>query len=98
MRANDVAIVRMEQFYPFPQKQVDAILEKYKQAKNTLWVQEEPENMGAWSFILRNFKSKVIKLISRRESASPAAGSSKVFAKRQAAVINGVFEYSEVKK
>ncbi|NBG65130.1 2-oxoglutarate dehydrogenase E1 component [Acidiluteibacter ferrifornacis] len=96
--ANDVAVVRMEQFYPFPQKQVDAILEKYKQAKNTLWVQEEPENMGAWSFILRNFKSKVIKLISRRESASPAAGSSKVFAKRQAAVINGVFEYSEVKK
>ena len=54
--------------------------------------------MGAWSFILRNFKSKSIQLISRRESASPAAGSSKVFAKRQAAVINGVFEYSEVKK
>ena len=47
----DVAIIRLEQLYPFPQKQVDALLKKYKNAK-LFWVQEEAENMGAWNFIL----------------------------------------------
>ena len=91
-KATDVAIVRLEQFYPFPEKQMNAIIDKYSSAKEIIWAQEEPENMGGWSFILRHFKGVNLRLISRLSSASPASGSSKVFAKRQAAIINEVFE------
>ncbi|MCL4106276.1 UNVERIFIED_CONTAM: hypothetical protein GTU68_061118 [Idotea baltica] len=73
----EVALVRIEQIYPLPVKQVAAIKTKYKKAKETIWVQEEPENMGPWPFILR--KSKVLGLagidvIARPESASTATG------------------------
>ncbi len=91
-KATDVAIVRLEQFYPFPEKQMNAIIDKYSSAKEIIWAQEEPENMGGWSFVLRHFKGVNLRLISRLSSASPASGSSKVFAKRQAAIINEVFE------
>ena len=46
---NEIAIVRLEQLYPFPIKQVNAIVAKYKGATEFVWAQEEPENMGAWS-------------------------------------------------
>lgn len=90
--AKNVALVRLEQFYPFPKTQVDEIINKYNKAKQIIWAQEEPENMGGWSFVLRHFEDVNLRLISRRASASPASGSSKVFAKRQAAIINEVFE------
>lgn len=90
--AKNVALVRLEQFYPFPKTQVNEIINKYNKAKQIIWAQEEPENMGGWSFVLRHFEDVNLRLISRRASASPASGSSKVFAKRQAAIINEVFE------
>lgn len=90
--AKNVALVRLEQFYPFPKTQVNEIINKYNKAKQIIWAQEEPENMGGWSFVLRHFEGVNLRLISRRASASPASGSSKVFAKRQAAIINEVFE------
>src|SRR5690606_26490651 len=67
---DNIALIRVEQIYPFPQNQIDALVKKYKNSKNFIWLQEEPENMGAWSFILRKFKGPKLELISRDESAS----------------------------
>jgi len=90
---NDVAIVRLEQLYPFPKKQLDALLKKYKNAKN-FWVQEEPQNMGAWNFILSVYPMVKFELISRKLSASPATGFKKVHDKEQKAIIDAAFEKS----
>ncbi|MEO1434793.1 MAG: 2-oxoglutarate dehydrogenase E1 component [Bacteroidota bacterium] len=86
----DVAIVRLEQLYPFPQNQVEAILEKYKKAE-MFWVQEEPENMGGWQFILSKLRRTPIELISRKVSASPATGFKKVHEQEQQAIIDKAF-------
>ncbi len=77
----DIAFIRLEQLYPFPQKQVDAILKKYSKAKEHLFVQEEPENMGPWRFVDKCMRSLNLKYVGREEAASPATG----FAKRHAA-------------
>ena len=73
----DVAIVRIEQLYPFPEKQVNAILKDYSKAEK-FWVQEEPANMGAWDYLMRYWRRTDIELISRSASASPATGFKKV--------------------
>lgn len=91
-KSNDVAIVRLEQLYPFPQTQVNAILKKYKKADDIVWLQEEPENMGAWNFILRMMQDKNIRLISRPESASPATGSYHAHEKEQEHLVKQAFE------
>lgn len=74
---DDIAFVRLEQLYPFPQKQVDEILKKYNNAKDFMWVQEETENAGAWRFIDHKMRSLNLKYVGRDESASPATGFSK---------------------
>jgi 2-oxoglutarate dehydrogenase E1 component len=79
--ADDIVFIRLEQLYPFPQKQVDAILKKYNKAKDYLFIQEEPENMGPWRFVDKNLRSLNLKYVGRNEAASPATG----FAKRHAA-------------
>ena len=78
--------------YPLPSSQIKSLLKKYSQAEEYFWVQEEPENMGAWSYLLRVFKEADLKLISREESASPATGSHKQHDKEQKAIIDKVFE------
>lgn len=78
---DDIVFIRLEQLYPFPQKQVDAILKKYNKAKEFLFVQEEPENMGSWRFVDNNLRSLHLKYVGREAAASPATG----FAKRHAA-------------
>ncbi|CAN5783067.1 multifunctional oxoglutarate decarboxylase/oxoglutarate dehydrogenase thiamine pyrophosphate-binding subunit/dihydrolipoyllysine-residue succinyltransferase subunit [soil metagenome] len=75
-----VAIVRLEQFYPFPAKRVAEILESYPNATQLLWTQEEPKNMGGWHFVeprLREIKPSAMALryVGRTASASPATGS-----------------------
>lgn len=72
-----VAIVRIEQIYPFPKDQVLAEIAKYKKLKDVVWSQEEPRNMGAWTFILQRFHDleRPIKYAGRAEAASPATGS-----------------------
>ena len=73
----DVALVRVEQLYPTPVDQMEAIVAKYKNTEDVLWVQEEPENQGAWPYLLRRLrKTKLnnIDVISRKESSSPATG------------------------
>ncbi len=81
--AEDIAFIRLEQLYPFPKKQVDAILEKYSGAKEFLFVQEEPENMGPWRFVDKQLRQLNLKYVGRDEAASPATG----FGKRHAAEI-----------
>jgi 2-oxoglutarate dehydrogenase E1 component len=77
MEKTDVAIVRLEQFYPFPESQLKKILQIYRQAKNWFWVQEEPQNMGGWQFVqprLNAASGKSFKYIGRKASSSPASG------------------------
>ncbi|UTW64222.1 2-oxoglutarate dehydrogenase E1 component [bacterium SCSIO 12741] len=90
--ADNVAFVRLEQLYPVPYEQLEAVLEKYNKATRTVWIQEEPENMGAWSFILRRFPKANLELVSRKSSASPATGSSKRHAARVAHLMDEAFK------
>jgi 2-oxoglutarate dehydrogenase E1 component len=84
-----IAIVRLEQLYPFPMKQFRALMEnKYKGSKQLYWIQEEPENMGAWSYILRTLRSFQPEVIARPLSASPATGSYKQHYKQQADIMD----------
>lgn len=84
--ANDIAFVRIEQLYPFPHKQVDAILKKYNKAKDYYWIQEESENAGAWRHMEHTMKKVDLKYIGRAEMASPATG----FSKRHAAELEEI--------
>ena len=88
---NDVAIIRLEQLYPLPLKQLDALYKKYNKA-TWFWVQEEPLNMGAASFLQMNLKSINYGIISRQPSASTASGFSKVHAQEQAEIIDTAFD------
>ncbi|GAB3874164.1 2-oxoglutarate dehydrogenase E1 component [Hymenobacter segetis] len=87
----DVAIVRMEQLHPFPKKQLDAELAKYPKAK-LYWVQEEPENMGYWNFMLRYMRRELEDVISRKPSASPATGYNKIHVKEQKDLVARAFD------
>jgi 2-oxoglutarate dehydrogenase E1 component len=87
---SDVALLRFEQLYPFPINQLEAELKKYPDA-SVIWVQEEPMNMGAWFFILNILKDKNPGLVSRKASASPATGYSKVHAKEQIELMEMAF-------
>ena len=90
-KIKDTALVRMEQLYPFPESQVNAIIKKYKGAK-VVWVQEEPANMGPLSFIQRMMPKQQMDFISRKSSASPATGYSKVHKAEQDKIVNQAFE------
>lgn len=89
-KRNDVAIVRMEQLFPLPEKQLDNLILKYKGAR-FMWVQEEPENMGAWGYILRVYRKINWELSARKASASPATGYHKVHVKEQEEIVKKAF-------
>lgn len=89
----NVALARIEQLYPFPAKKVEALLAKYKNVSDVLWVQEEPQNMGGWTFVrprLENLLSdpKKLRYVGRRDSGTTAEGSTKAHATEQARIIN----------
>ncbi len=86
----DVAILRMEQLYPLPLKKLESLYNKYSKAI-WYWVQEEPLNMGAASFLRMNLTSINFGIISRQASASTASGFSKVHAEEQAEILNTAF-------
>ena len=92
LNCENVALVRFEQLYPIQNDKIEEIFEKYKNRKQLLWVQEEPENMGAWTYILRNFRDTGIQVISPVSSGTPAPGSHKMFERNQNNVINKVFD------
>lgn len=87
----DVAIIRLEQLYPLPQKQLDELYKKYSKAI-WYWVQEEPLNMGAASFLRMNLTSINFYIISRAASASTATGYQKVHVKEQEELVKKAFE------
>lgn len=95
--ADDIAFIRLEQMYPFPKKQVDAILAKYKNAKEYLFVQEEPENMGAWRFVDKNLRALNMRYVGRDEAASPATGFSKRHNQETEAIMQDLFKKVLVK-
>jgi 2-oxoglutarate decarboxylase len=87
-----VAVVRVEQLYPWPFDQLDEIAGRYPNARDIVWLQEEPENMGAWNFVKgrlyeRFEDSHEIHRVSRAESGSPAGGSAAIHAQEQAALL-----------
>jgi 2-oxoglutarate dehydrogenase E1 component len=86
----DVAIVRLEQVYPLPQKQLNALYEKYKSAQ-WLWVQEEPRNMGAASFLKMNLEQINIGYLTRQASAATATGFARKHVQEQAMLVNEAF-------
>jgi 2-oxoglutarate dehydrogenase E1 component len=90
----NLAIIRLEQLYPFPQNQVEAIIKKYTKATKYLWVQEEPENMGAWLHIQKMYPQGNFMPIALPPSGSPATGSYKAHATRQNKLLNTVFEHT----
>lgn len=88
----DVAIIRIEQLHPFPMNQIDKALKKFKDPE-IFWVQEEPSNMGYWTFMLRTIANKAgLQLISRKSSASPATGYAKVHKSEQEALVEKAFD------
>ena len=91
LNTKEIAIVRLEQLFPLDIVRIKKIIDKYN-PKKLFWVQEEPENMGAWSFILSQLKQMNIQLISRDLSAATATGSSKRSLKEQKEIINKVFK------
>ncbi|HJV19347.1 MAG TPA: 2-oxoglutarate dehydrogenase E1 component [Sediminibacterium sp.] len=86
----DIAIVRLEQIYPLPYQQLDALHKKYSKA-TWFWVQEEPMNMGAAGFLQMNLKTINFGVISRNASAATATGYAKIHAKEQAEIIETAF-------
>ncbi len=89
---DDVALVRVEQLFPLPAKEMDAIIKKYK-ADDIVWAQEEPRNMGALSHILMHYDpTKTFRFASRRPYGAPAAGSATRSRRRHDEVIDYVFD------
>ena len=89
---DDVAIVRLEQLHPLPLNQIDAVLAQYGKNTELVWVQEEPENMGAWTYLLRTWRKPNLQVVARKNSASPATGFAKVHTQEQADLVRRAFE------
>lgn len=87
-----VALVRLEQLYPLDRQTLAGIMNRYAHNKEIVWVQEEPENMGAWAYILRNLRNTGIEVIAPVSSGTPAPGTHKGFDKNQKQVIQRVFD------
>jgi 2-oxoglutarate dehydrogenase E1 component len=92
-----VAVVRVEQLYPFPEEQVRAVVERYANASSVVWLQEEPENMGPWPFVggrlLRLLPDRIkLSNATRFESGSPATGSATVHGQEQEDLLDRAFE------
>ena len=87
----NIALVRVEQLFPLDKQGIKELIEKYN-AKEVIWAQEEPENMGAWTFILTELRAFGIDVIAREASAATATGSSKTSAAEQKELIDKVFK------
>jgi 2-oxoglutarate dehydrogenase E1 component len=91
-----VAIIRLEQLYPFPKQALSSIFESYSAGTRVVWVQDEPENMGAWPFLRLRFGERLfgrhpLACASRDESASPATGSASAHRLEQQELIARAF-------
>jgi 2-oxoglutarate dehydrogenase complex dehydrogenase (E1) component-like enzyme len=99
---NHIAIIRLEQLYPFPMQRLTDILRRYSDAAEIYWVQEEPENMGAWYFVERQLqdlikgRSRTLKYVGRPTAASPGAGAHKVHSEQQRQIVEDAFATAPV--
>jgi 2-oxoglutarate dehydrogenase complex dehydrogenase (E1) component-like enzyme len=96
-RRDDVAIVRVEQLYPFPQKEIAAALARYPRKQEVVWAQEEPKNRGAWTFVSPRLSAMlpdnvVLNYVGRDEAASPATGSLKVHQAEEREIVAAALE------
>jgi len=95
------AICRVEQLYPFPVSEIAELLESYPKLEQVTWVQEEPENMGAWDFVRPQLSElpgrRPLSVLARPRSSSPAEGSSAMHAKNQERLIAQAFELGTAK-
>jgi 2-oxoglutarate dehydrogenase E1 component len=89
--AQDIALVRIEQLHPWPEKQIQTIIDKYPNTRRWIWVQEEPENMGAWRYIKENLTSVNLQVVARLASGSPAVGLNKLHVLGQEEIIGKIF-------
>ena len=94
--SDDVAIIRLEQLFPLPKKEIDNILADYTHVSDVVWAQEEPRNMGAWSHLLLHLPAaQKFRVASRRFYGTPAAGSAARFKRRHQQVLDYVFDRSK---
>ncbi|QBD83181.1 2-oxoglutarate dehydrogenase E1 component [Ktedonosporobacter rubrisoli] len=95
-QADEIAIIRVEQLYPFPEEELKQVFARYPNAREVIWVQEEPRNMGAWNYMfprLTQFvkQSMEVGVVSRPEHSSPAAGFWDLYEAEQAQIIAEAF-------
>ena len=95
-KRDDIALIRLEQLFPLPEKEITETINKYSNAKDIVWAQEEPRNMGAWGHLLLQLPSAVNwRCASRRPYGAPAAGSAARFIRRHQQVIEYVFDATQ---
>jgi 2-oxoglutarate dehydrogenase E1 component len=99
---DDVAVIRLEQIYPFPWRRLSEVAEQYAGDPEVCWVQEEPQNRGAWTFVserLREIWDRVpLRYIGRLPSASPATGSLRRHREQQARIVEQAFQGSRPRR
>lgn len=95
-KRDDIALIRLEQLFPLPEKEITETINQYSNAKDIVWAQEEPRNMGAWGHLLLQLPSAVNwRCASRRPYGAPAAGSTARFIRRHQQVIEYVFDATQ---
>lgn len=92
LQREEVALVRIEQLFPLHLEKLQAVIDRYPQVTSYVWAQEEPENMGAWPYMLQRFRLVDLEVASQPFYAVPAAGSSARFKRRHQRIIDKVFE------
>ncbi|MCB4806867.1 2-oxoglutarate dehydrogenase E1 component [Tamlana sp. 62-3] len=97
LNREDVALVRIEQLFPLHLDKIQEVINKYPNVENYVWAQEEPKNMGAWSFMAERLNIVKLEVCSRPYSSVPAPGSSTRDKRRQRRVIDAVFNNEEIK-
>ena len=97
LERNDIALVRIEQLFPLHQDKLQKVIHRYPNVSEYIWAQEEPRNMGAWSYMLQRFGLVELQVVSRQYYAVPAAGSTTRFKKRHQKVIDAVFKTNKTK-
>ena len=102
-KRNDLAIIRVEQLYPFPGPELNKVLKCYTNTIELVWVQEEPKNQGAWDFVKPRIPAMLDKTwqlyyVGRESSSAPAVGSAKLHGIQQRELIDGAINFNRDKK
>ncbi|MCF6222619.1 MAG: 2-oxoglutarate dehydrogenase E1 component [Flavobacteriaceae bacterium] len=92
LQREDIALIRIEQLFPLHKDKIQKVIDKYSHVEDYIWAQEEPRNMGAWSYMLQRFELKDLKVRSRKFYSVPATGSATRFKRRHQRVIESVFD------